>query len=196
MNIIAGLGNPGHGYRDSRHNVGFMVVAGLAREFGIALRAGRGDFLSGRGRIAARPVELVLPLTYMNRSGLAIDQALRALDRGPSDLLVVCDDVNLELGQLRLRRAGSDGGHNGLASIMECLGTQEFGRLRLGVGRPTEDVDMADYVLEAFGEDELDAVEEMTQRAGEAVALLLREGIEEAMNVHNRPVSRGDPDGG
>ena len=190
MRVIAGLGNPGHEYEGSRHNVGFLVVAGLADGCGIRLSAGRGDFMSGVGRIAGVRTRLVIPLTYMNRSGLAVAQVLEETSAAPSELLVICDDVNLPLGQLRLRTAGSAGGHNGLSSIIERLDTEGFARLRLGVGRPPDGDDMADFVLDLFGDQERTDVDEMVGRAVAAVELLLRDGVEATMTVFNR---RTDP---
>jgi len=185
-----GLGNPGKEYEGSRHNAGSLVVAGLADECGIRLSAGRGDFVGGRGRCAGEPVMLVVPLTYMNASGRAVAQALDEAEAGPGELLVVCDDVDLPLGQLRLRAAGGDGGHRGLASVIAALGTEEFARLRLGVGRPPEGGDTADYVLDAFSVEEGATVREMVERGAEAVRTMLREGIEQAMTVFNRRTDR------
>ena len=185
-----GLGNPGKEYEGSRHNAGSLVVAGLADECGIRLSAGRGDFVGGRGRCAGEPVMLVVPLTYMNASGRAVAQALDEAEAGPGELLVVCDDVDLPLGRLRLRAAGGDGGHRGLASVIAALGTEEFARLRLGVGRPPEGGDTADYVLDAFSVDEGATVREMVERGAEAVRTMLREGIEQAMTVFNRRTDR------
>jgi PTH1 family peptidyl-tRNA hydrolase len=186
LKVIAGLGNPGEAYRGSRHNAGHLVVAGLAAEYGIRLAAGRGDFMSGVGSILGVRAELVLPLCYMNRSGDAVRDALAASGAVPEDLLVVCDDVDLPLGQLRFRRSGGDGGHNGLGSIIERLSTDAFARLRLGVGRPPEGAETSDYVLDRFLPEEEAAVRDMTRRAADAVALMLKRGLEVAMNEYNR----------
>lgn len=192
MRVIVGLGNPGAEYEGSRHNVGFLVVAGLADGCGIGLSAGRGDFISGEGQIEHEELRLVLPLTYMNRSGRAVVQVLDEMGASPSDMLVVCDDVNLPLGRLRLRRAGSDGGHNGLASIIASLGTDCFARLRLGVGMPPENRDMAEYVLDTFRDDERQTVSDMIERSVDAVRAVVRDGIDKTMTVYNR---RSDPTG-
>ncbi|MFH1502955.1 MAG: aminoacyl-tRNA hydrolase [Candidatus Eisenbacteria bacterium] len=186
MDVIVGLGNPGSEYDGTRHNVGFRVVGALAERHRVELRAGRGEFLSGRGRIARHAIELALPLTYMNLSGVAVRELLAARELGPEGLLVVCDDVNLALGQLRLRSSGSDGGHNGLSSIIAQLGTCDFARLRLGVGGAPEGCDLADYVLERFEPDEEPLVDDMLARAGDAVRLLLARGMTVAMQEHNR----------
>lgn len=191
MKVIAGLGNPGEEHRGSRHNAGYLVVAGLADEFGIELEAGRGDFMSGAGSIAGAKAVLLLPLTYMNRSGDAVRDVLAMRGAEPDDLLVVCDDVDLRLGQLRFRRRGGHGGHKGLRSIISCLGTDEFARLRLGVGRPPEGVETSDFVLDRFLPDEQELLADMKARAVEAVVLMLRDGLTAAMNVFNR---RREPD--
>jgi len=190
VRVIAGLGNPGQEYEGSRHNVGFLVVAGLADGCGIRLSAGRGDFMSGVGQIAGARVRLVTPLTYMNRSGLALAQVLEETGAAPDELLVICDDVNLPLGQLRLRGSGSAGGHNGLSSIIERLDTESFARLRLGVGRPPDGEDLVDFVVDLFEDAERTDVDEMVARAVAAVELLLSDGIEAAMTAFNR---RTDP---
>lgn len=189
MRVIVGLGNPGREYEGSRHNAGFLVVAGLADGCGIKLSAGRGDFMMGKGRMGGAHVALVMPLTYMNSSGLAVAQALEQTGSTVEELLVVCDDVDLPLGQLRIRAAGSDGGHRGLASVAASTGTQEFARLRLGVGRPPDGDDTAGFVLEEFSGDEGPAVEEMVASAVEAVRVMQRDGIERAMTIFNRRIS-------
>jgi PTH1 family peptidyl-tRNA hydrolase len=195
VRVIVGLGNPGADYEGSRHNAGFLVVAGLAEACGLVLSAGRGDFISGNGRIEGTSVRLTLPLTYMNRSGLAVAQILAEADVTASEMLVICDDVNLPLGQLRLRPSGSDGGHNGLASIIESLGTESFARLRLGVGSPPQGEDRADYVLDTFREDERETVADMVERSISAVRSVLRDGIDSAMTVCNRRTDADDRKG-
>lgn len=185
MRCVAGLGNPGEEYRGTRHNAGQDVVVGLARRHDIRLVAGRGDFLAGAGRIGGHRVELMLPLTYMNASGIAVSGFLRQRGLAARDLIVVCDDVNLDLGQIRIRRAGGDGGHNGLASIVEHLGTEGFARLRLGIGAPPDGMELAEYVLGALGDGELTVYHEMRERAMDAVEQILTDGIDAAMNKYN-----------
>ncbi|HYW69048.1 MAG TPA: aminoacyl-tRNA hydrolase [bacterium] len=192
MWVIAGLGNPGKDYEGSRHNVGFLVVAGLADGCGIRLSAGRGDFMRGSGRIAGVAVNLVLPLTYMNRSGHALERVVEETGVASDRILVVCDDVNLPLGQLRLRGSGSAGGHNGLSSVIERLGTEDFARLRVGVGRPPGGEELVDFVLDAFDDSEQALVDEMTVRAIETVKLMLRDGIGAAMTVFNRKLDSAE----
>jgi len=190
--VIFGLGNPGARYEGTRHNIGRAVVQELARRAGLRFSAGRGDYLRATTTIGGRRVELVLPLVYMNESGRAVVPALEAADADASELLVVCDDVNLELGRIRLRPSGRDGGHNGVASVIECLGTVSFGRLRLGVGGPDDEQDLADFVLDPFEDDERPHVEDMIVRAQEAVQNVLVYGFERAMSEYNRKVDSND----
>ncbi len=184
-----GLGNPGAKYTNTRHNVGFLVVAALVDGLGTELVAGRGDFVTGSGAFAGEEVRFVLPLTYMNASGQAVRQALEAMDAELKDVLVVCDDVHLPLGHLRLRRSGSDGGHNGLASIIECLDDDSFARLRVGIDASPQLQDQAEYVLEPFDDDELATAETMIKDAASAVVMVLRDGLDTAMNQINRKSS-------
>lgn len=186
MKIIVGLGNPGERYKHTRHNAGFDVIAGLARELGVTLEAGRGDFMSGEGAIADQDVLLVTPLTYVNESGRAVGQALAGSEGGPDDLLVICDDVNLELGRIRLAQGGGDGGHHGLASIIRYLETEGFSRLRLGTDRPLLGQDLAEYVLDRFPEANLAEVGEMFGRAIDAIKSAVIDGMASAMSRHNR----------
>jgi len=179
----------------SRHNVGFLVVAGLADGCGIRLSAGRGDFMSGVGRIAGTHVRFVMPLTYMNGSGRAVEQVLEEMGATPDEVLVICDDVNLPLGQLRFRRSGSAGGHKGLSSVIERLSTEGFARLRLGVGRPPDGDEMVDFVLDRFADVEHPDVNEMVIRAVAAVELMIRDGIGAAMTVFNRRKDPADGEG-
>lgn len=186
MKVICGLGNPGEQYRFTRHNVGFRVVDLLADRWGLS---GEGRVKDGAGLLEVqRPapvgkVLLVKPLRYMNRSGIVLRTALRQTDVDvASDLLVVADDIDLPLGRLRLRRSGSAGGHNGLKDVIAAFGTDEFARLRLGVGRAGQ---AADHVLATFMPDERDLSTEMVAVGADAVERWLRDGIEEAMNEFN-----------
>lgn len=185
MKIIVGLGNPGLTYRRTRHNVGYMVANALARQRGIRFRRGRLKCSQGEGEIGNERVLLVKPQTFMNASGACVGAVARYFDCALSDLLVICDDVNLDLGKIRLRRAGSAGGHNGLISIIQHLHSEEFPRLRLGIGRPPEGMDMTSYVLGVFRRSEWPTVSETLERAVQAVETWIYHGIEEAMNRFN-----------
>lgn len=188
VSIIVGLGNPGDEYRRTRHNAGFRVVKMLAQELGVRMRSSGGDYLVGKGNISGRDVLLVLPLTYMNRSGLAVAHLLQERGESPDVLLVVCDDVNMPLGSLRVRKKGGDGGNRGLESIIGALGTEEFARLRLGVGKPEEDPDLADFVLREFAADEVSVAEVMETQGCEVARAVVIDGLDTAMNTYNKTV--------
>ena len=185
MKLVAGLGNPGATYRGTRHNVGFEVADRLARRHGVAFDSSPADALVARVRGAA-PVLIVKPLSLMNRSGQPIGELARYFRVPIGDVLVVVDDVNLPLGQLRARLRGSEGGHNGLRSIIQALGTQEFARLRVGVGRGDPRRDLADHVLARFDADEQAPMAEAIERAADAAELFLVEGIGPVMSRYNR----------
>jgi PTH1 family peptidyl-tRNA hydrolase len=182
--LVVGLGNPGREYAGTRHNVGFRVIDGLAAEHGIAVRTRRLQAVYGVGEIGGQRVCLAKPQTYMNLSGQAVAALQRELSLPLDDLLVVCDDVNLPLGKLRIRRQGSAGGSGGLKSIVACLGTEAFPRLRVGVGRPGGG-GLVDHVLGSFSRSELPLIERALAAAVEAVELALAEGVETAMNRYN-----------
>jgi PTH1 family peptidyl-tRNA hydrolase len=184
MKVICGLGNPGDRYRWTRHNVGFRVVDLLADRWGLT---GQGRVRDGAALLEARRPEdrvlLVKPMRYMNLSGQGLRAAIRQTDVDVTgDLLVVTDDIDLPLGRVRLRRSGSAGGHNGLRSIIEALGTDEFNRLRIGVGRSGT---AAGHVLATFRPDERDAATEMVAVGADAAERWLSDGIDEAMNAFN-----------
>lgn len=185
MKLIIGLGNPGIGYRRTRHNVGFMVVSALADQREIRLRRSRLPCMVGEGEMGRERVVLARPLTFMNDSGLAVSGLVKRYQCDLAGLLVVCDDVNLDLGRLRLRRSGSAGGHKGLASIIRHLGTDGFPRLRIGVSGPPEGMDMMSHVLTPFRRAEWPVVHEAILRAALAVETWVYRGIEEAMNRFN-----------
>jgi peptidyl-tRNA hydrolase, PTH1 family len=186
VKVICGLGNPGDRYRWTRHNVGFRVVDLLADRWALT---GEGRLRDGAAVLEARRPEpvgrvlLVKPMRYMNRSGAPLRAALRQTDADVGeDLLVVADDIDLPLGRVRLRRSGSAGGHNGLRDIIAALGTDEFARLRIGVGRAGE---AASHVLATFRPDERDLATEMVAVGADAAELWLAEGIDAAMNAFN-----------
>jgi PTH1 family peptidyl-tRNA hydrolase len=183
MKLLVGLGNPGRKYDGTRHNVGFDVLDLLVGRHRLEWESAPADALIAKWRPAS--VLLAKPLTFMNLSGHAIGELLRFYKIDLPDLFVVVDDANLELGRLRARPSGSAGGHNGLKSIIEALGTEEFARLRVGVGRG-DARDLADHVLARFDPDERIAVAEATGRAADAAELFVTEGIGPVMNRFNR----------
>ena len=193
MKLIVGLGNPGQTYRDTRHNAGVMVIRVLADRHGSRLLQrlvspadGRPAAVYGDYEEGSETVRLVMPLVMMNESG----EALRAVDAAPADLLVVCDDVNLPLGALRLRPDGSDGGHHGLASCLEVLGTEQLPRLRVGVGAPDMPREVRDFVLSPFRSAERPVMKRMIAQAADACEAWVTEGVDVAMNRYNRAQDR------
>ncbi|HHV61511.1 MAG TPA: aminoacyl-tRNA hydrolase [Firmicutes bacterium] len=185
MRLIVGLGNPGSSYEGSRHNVGFMVVDTIGRDLGIAFTEKRHHALVGSGIFTGEGLVLAKPLTYMNRSGIAVKALLDAYSLNPCDLVVIYDDMDLEPGRVRVRPRGSSGGHNGMKSIIEELGTDLFPRIRVGIGRPDPSQDPAGYVLGWFTKEELEMMTVAIQRAAAAAKALLTRGIAEVMNEFN-----------
>jgi PTH1 family peptidyl-tRNA hydrolase len=186
--LILGLGNPGRRYESTRHNFGFFVVDSLAAEARSAWRDGPGPAQWGPVSIGEAKGYVAKPMTFMNRSGLAASALLERFQGPPVDrLLVVADDMDLPLGTLRFRRDGGNGGHNGLRSLIEELGTNEFPRLRLGIGRPSSDASesVIEYVLDPFETEESARVKEVVERAAEGIRTFVRDGIDVAMNRFN-----------
>ncbi len=184
--LIVGLGNPGEQYANTRHNVGFWVVSLLARRHGIALSQHRHHSRFGIGTIGEVPVLLAQPMTYMNRSGEAVKALLQAYHLQPSQMLVVYDEVALPLGTLRLRPKGSSGGHNGMRSIISAIGTEEFPRLRIGIGPAPEGVDLADFVLSPFEESEKPLIARLLEISADACEAWLVEPSEQVMARFNK----------
>ncbi len=182
---IVGLGNPGRQYKPTRHNVGFMVLDHLAEDAGISFRK-KGNFAEiAETIIQSKPTVLIKPQTFMNRSGIAIAEFRRYLQYDLQNYLIVLDEVNLPLGKIRIRERGSSGGHKGLASIIEHLGTQDIARLRLGVGTESVRDDMVEFVLSKFTKGERAQLDLMITTAVEAVQSFIVDGIEITMNRFN-----------
>jgi peptidyl-tRNA hydrolase, PTH1 family len=187
LKLIVGLGNPGRQYERTRHNVGFMVLDELAQRHGLSFSTGQSDAWTARMRDAAgSPIAMLAkPSTFMNLSGRAVS-GLRGYYRIEiPDMLVVTDDVNLPLGRLRARARGSEGGHNGLRSVAEQLGTLEYPRLRVGVGRGDARRDLADHVLAGFDPDEQIEIVRAVERAADATEVFIADGIGKVMNTFN-----------
>lgn len=182
--LIAGLGNPGARYARSRHNVGFIIVDRLARAHDLQFSRKRFNAEIAEGQVGGRRVILAKPQTFMNASGDAVGKLYAFYKIAPSDLLVVYDDLDLPLGKLRLRADGSSGGHHGMESIIARIGTSDFPRLRVGIGRPNPDADI-DHVLGSFEPEERAVMEETWTRAVDAIDVWLTAGIARAMNEFN-----------
>ncbi len=193
MKLVVGLGNPGARYELTRHNVGFQVIDELARRWHVEQWRNEQQALVAKVRVSDEQVLVAKPLTFMNLSGEAVGGLAGFYKVPPADTLVVLDEAALPLGRLRAGRNGSDGGHNGLKSILGRLGTRDVPRLRLGVGRGDGRRDLADHVLGRFAEDEREQVEAAVLRAADASVMFVTEGIERVMNSFNAANDKQDP---
>lgn len=188
MKIIIGLGNPSREYQGTRHNIGFDAVTRLCDDYRIRLDSKEHKALCGKGCIGGEKVILAQPQTYMNLSGESVRALTDYYKVGAEDIIVIYDDISLDAGQLRVRPKGSAGGHNGIKSIIAHLGTEEFARIRIGVGDKPKEWDLADYVLGHFSKEEEPVIREALGRAAKACECMITEGIAEAMNLYNRKV--------
>lgn len=184
--LIVGLGNPGAEYDGTRHNVGFEIVDRLSRVTKIPVESFSSNALHGAGSFRGRKIMLAKPTTYVNLSGKAVQALLGKYRFSARDLLVIVDDLALPVGKIRLRARGGDGGHNGLTDLIARLGTDDFARLRIGIGSDFGRGQQSDYVLSPFDEDEMPLVEAACDRAVESILVYLRDGIQRAMNTANR----------
>jgi len=183
--ILVFLGNPGAKYTGSRHNVGFMTAAVLEKRLNVRIDRPRFKALTALSELGGEKVLLMKPQTYMNLSGEAVRPAAAFYKVPPEHVLVVSDDVSLPLGKLRVRASGSAGGHNGLKNIISCLGTDAFPRVKVGVGAPPKDFDMADWVLSGFHDQDAEDIAEAVSRAADALECIISQGTEKAMNKFN-----------
>jgi peptidyl-tRNA hydrolase, PTH1 family len=187
MKLIVGLGNPGRLYAGSRHNIGFLVVDALAKGCGVKLKSAFGcRSLITKVKIEGSDVLLAEPATYMNLSGRAVAALLKKYKVAAKDLLVICDDMDLELGRLKIRGSGSSGGHRGLESIIGSLASREFSRLRIGIGRPGERQEAAEYVLAQFNREEKKGVVKIVDKASACATAWVIDGTEKTMNLFNK----------
>lgn len=185
MKLVVGLGNAGSRYVRTRHNVGFMAVERLAAESRISLKKKKYQGLYGEGRIAGAEAGLLLPQTYMNRSGVSVKAAMKSLGAQPGDLIVIHDEIDLPFGRVRVKQGGGHGGHNGLRSICDLIGSRDFIRVRVGVGRPEGPKDVSAHVLSAFAAAEKKELDKVLEGSFMAVVTVLREGVQQAMNEFN-----------
>ena len=186
MKIIVGLGNPGIRYKWSRHNIGFLVVNRLAEIHHIPVGTRHFKSLFGKGSVDSQRVVLANPMTYMNRSGEAVVKIVHFFQAGMEDLIVIHDDLDLPFGKLRIKLRGGDGGHQGIRSIIESIGGNNFLRLKIGIGRPPKEIDPAEYVLTSFSDREKSSLDEILTRAAECLAVMLLEGVGIAMNQYQK----------
>ena len=186
MKIIVGLGNPGRKYERTRHNAGFMAIDELARGLRIELGLEKCHALLGKGALGTEKVVLAKPQTYMNGSGQAVAALLKDAYASAGELIVLHDELDLAAGVVRVKIGGGHGGHNGLRSIIEHLGTADFVRVRIGIGRPVPGMDTADYVLSPFFAEEREAAATATANAAEAVRVIVAGGVTKAMNQFNQ----------
>jgi PTH1 family peptidyl-tRNA hydrolase len=186
VKAVLGLGNPGRKYARTRHNLGFAVVDRIAAEHRVAITTKKCLSLIGEWQTGAERILLAKPQTYMNLTGAAVREILHYFPVTSGDLVVICDDLDLPLGRIRIRPRGGVGGHRGLQSILEMVGDKNFLRVRIGIGRPPAGVEPTDYVLQRFTEEEAGIFDEAVERAAEAVDCLLTEGTLRAMEKFNR----------
>ena len=186
MKLIVGLGNPSQKYEGTRHNVGFTVIDALAEEYHITVNSNHHKALCGKGWIAGESVLLAKPLTYMNLSGESVRPLADYYKVEPEDILIIYDDISLEPGKIRVRAKGSAGGHNGMKSIIQHLGTEAFPRVRLGIGEKPAQMDLADYVLGHFTDEDWKTMGERLETAGEIIKSFCLAGIDITMNQNNK----------
>ncbi len=186
MLLIAGLGNPTKEYEHTRHNMGFDCVDVIAGKFGIKINKSRFKALFGVGTVAGEKVVLIKPQTFMNLSGYAVGLLVKFYKADPKkDLLVIYDDTDIEAGHIRIRKSGSAGGHNGMKSIISSLGTEEFARIRIGIGKRKENDEMVDFVLGRFSAEDRKIIDEAIGKAADAACDMAENGIDHAMNRYN-----------
>lgn len=193
MRLILGIGNPGNNYKYNRHNVGFIVLDHLASLNSLAFKASRGDYYFARGSLSGNDYQLIKPTTYVNNSGIAAKQALEKNKLDIKDLLIVHDDVNLPHSEIRVKARGGDGGHNGLSSVLWHLMSDEFARIRIGVGSNFEKGDMAEYVLTDFNDDEMKMLDEKFTAVNILISEFITGGVNGLLDANSR-LSNPDKD--
>ena len=186
MHIIIGLGNPTEKYQATRHNIGWDAITRISDDYNIPLNFKSHKAICGKGYMEGEKVILAQPITYMNLSGESVRELVDYYKVTPEDIIVIYDDISLDVGQLRIRTKGSAGGHNGIKSIINHLGTQEFPRIKVGVGDKPKGWDLADYVLSRFSVEEQTDIREVLKDTSDACKLILTSGIEAAMNQYNK----------
>ena len=186
MYIIIGLGNPSREYEATRHNIGFDAITRIADDHNIAMDMKKHKAICGKGMIGTERIILAKPQTYMNLSGESVRELIDFYKVTNQEIIVIYDDISLEVGQLRIRKKGSAGGHNGIKNIIQHLGTDEFMRIKVGVGDKPKDWDLADYVLSRFPKEDEEKIREALKKTSKACDVIITKGIEEAMNLYNK----------
>lgn len=186
MRIIVGLGNPTEKYQATRHNIGWDAITRISDDYRIPLNQKKHKAICGMGYIEGEKVILVQPVTYMNLSGESVRELVDFYKVSAEDIIIIYDDIDLDVGQLRIRKKGSAGGHNGIKSIISNLGTDEFPRIRIGVGEKPKDWDLADYVLSRFKDEEEAAIRQALKDASDACRIIITSGMDAAMNKYNK----------
>lgn len=185
MKIIVGLGNPGSEYEKTRHNTGFMVIDKIAAKYNIEIKKEKSKALIGIGEINGEKVMLVKPQTFMNLSGEAVRGIMDFYKESEDNLLIAFDDIDLELGNIRIKERGSAGTHNGMKSVVQNVGTTNFKRVKVGIGKPKGSMDLVNYVLGRFSDDELKILTESIEKAVEAIEIIVSGNVSKAMNLYN-----------
>lgn len=195
MYALIGLGNPGKEYKNTRHNVGYEMIDALARKYDVNVLGIKHKAMVGSTYIGGEKILFVKPLTYMNLSGESVKEVINyyKLD-GKKDIIVISDDISLDVGRIRIRKKGSDGGHNGLKNIIHHLGHEEFMRIRVGVGEKPAGYDLADYVLGHFNKQEEIKLQQGMEQGMDAIKTIIDSGIDDAMNLYNRKQDKGQGD--
>ncbi len=186
MKLVVGLGNPGSEYKKTKHNVGFRAVELLAEDLNIEINRLKFRGLIGEGNFNGEKILLLKPLTYMNLSGQSVSEVMKFYKLEKSDIIILYDDIDIKMGSIRIREKGSAGGHNGIKSIISCIGTDEFMRIKIGIGGDYKYFDLADYVLAPFSKSEEPIIEDGIKMAEESVKIILKDGISKAMNQMNK----------
>lgn len=185
MKVILGIGNPGKKYQFTRHNVGFQILDAFGQNHNLTFRPAKSDFYYAEGMLSAFRFFLIKPTTYVNNTGIIIKELIDDYNLHIDDLLVIYDDTNLELGKIRIRKSGSDGGHNGIKSIIYNLESQDFNRVRVGISRPDNSQDLADFVLSEFSEEDNHIIEEKLPTINNLIASFIVGGIDEMLKTYS-----------
>ncbi|MDR1773253.1 MAG: aminoacyl-tRNA hydrolase [Clostridioides sp.] len=186
MYVVVGLGNPGKQYENTRHNIGYCVIDKIAQKYNVSVNKIKHKALTAEIRMGSEKVILVKPITYMNLSGESVIDIYNFYKVDLENIIVVYDDIDLDIGSLRIRKKGSAGSHNGMKSIVQCLGSKDFPRIRVGISKPDPRMNLADFVLSRFSKEDQKNIDESIEKASQAVEVIIEENIDLAMNNYNK----------